>query len=41
MELVYYTAQYYRYIMFNVMSTCYIINLDLFARMVYILRTAQ
>ena len=30
MELGYYMAQYCRYIMFNNMSTCYIINLNLF-----------
>ena len=37
----YYTAQYYRYIMFNDMSTFYIIYVNLFAAMVYIVRTAQ
>ena len=41
MVLVHYTSQYYRYIMCNDMLTCYFINLNHFATMVFSVRTAQ
>ena len=36
MELVYYTSQFYGFIMCNDMLTCYILNLNIFATMVCI-----
>ena len=39
MVLVHYRSQYYRYIMCNDMLTCYIINLNHFATMVFSVRT--